>query len=146
VTRRALLLAGLGAFIGGRLHFVAIHLTCSRTSRGTCCAFWLHAGGAIVGAVVALAIAPPRTGVPAWRLADAIVPIVGVGIAVARLGLHSARLLLRHWVRLSVVHHLQADSYVYQLHASLAGFFPRGRPAALPSIPCSSTSRGPGSW
>src|SRR5262245_43442861 len=31
--------------------------------------FWsgLHAGGAIVGAVVALAIAPTRSGVPAWR-------------------------------------------------------------------------------
>ena len=136
MTRRTLLLAELGAFIGGRLHFVATHLTCSRTSRGTCCAFWsgLHAGGAIVGAVVALAIAPPRSGVPAWRLADAIVPVVGVGIAIARLGcfLHGCCFGIPCALPWCVT--FPADSYVYQLHASL-GLLPPGAARSAPVHP-----------
>ena len=102
----------------------------------TRCAFWsgLHAGGAIVGAVVALAIALPRSGVPAWRLADAIVPVVGVGIAIARLGcfLHGCCFGIPCALPWCVT--FPADSYVYQLHASL-GLLPPGAARSAPVHP-----------
>src|SRR4030095_12585965 len=83
VTRRTLLLVGLGAFIGGCLPFASIPWFISAHKPWDVLRFWsgLHAGGAIVGGVVALAIVPPRSGVPAWRLAGAVRPGGGGGAA-----------------------------------------------------------------
>jgi len=70
--------------------------------------FWsgLHAGGAIVGAVVALAIAPPRSGVPAWRAGGRGRPGRRRRHRDRAARLLSAWLLLRHSVRLTMVRHL----------------------------------------
>jgi phosphatidylglycerol:prolipoprotein diacylglycerol transferase len=136
VTRRTLLLAGLGAFVGGRLHFVAIHWYIFAQKPWDVLRFWsgLHAGGAIVGTVVALAIALPRSGVPAWRLVDAIVPIVGIGIAIARFGcfLHGCCFGIPCALPWCVT--FPRDSYVYQLHASL-GLLSPGASRSAPVHP-----------
>src|SRR5262245_27618161 len=130
---------------GGRLHFVAIHWYMFADKPWDVLRFWsgLHAGGAIVGAVVALAIVPPRSGVPAWRLADAVVPVAGVGIAIARLGcfLHGCCFGVPCALPWCVT--FPRDSSISSTRPS--GCLPRGRPAAPPSIRCSSTSRGRGS-
>jgi phosphatidylglycerol:prolipoprotein diacylglycerol transferase len=136
VTRRTLLLVGLGAFIGGRLHFVAIHSFMFADKPWDVLRFWsgLHAGGAIVGAVAALAIVPLRSGVPAWRLADAIVPVAGIGIAIARLGCFLYGCCFGIPCALPWCVTFPRDSYVYQLHASL-GLLSPGAARSAPVHP-----------
>jgi phosphatidylglycerol---prolipoprotein diacylglyceryl transferase len=136
MTRCTLLLAGLGAFVGGRLHFVAIHWDMFANKPWDALRFWsgLHAGGAIVGAVVALAIVLPRSDVPAWRLADAIVPVAGVGIAIARLGCFLQGCCFGIPCALPWCVTFPPDSYVYQLHASL-GLLAPGASRSAPVHP-----------
>src|SRR5262249_21434050 len=76
----------------------------------------------------------PRSGVPAWRLVDAIVPVVGVGIAIARLGcfLHGCCFGIPCAFPWGVT--FPRDSYVYRSHASL-GLLSPGAARSAPVHP-----------
>ena len=73
-------------------------------------------------------------GLPAWRLADATVPVVGVGIAIARLGcfLHGCCFgTLCAWPWCVT---FPRDTYIYQYHLDL-GVLPLGAERTLPIHP-----------
>lgn len=90
VTRRALLWMGIAAFAGGRAHFIAnFWSTLGLFSHPLeLLAVWngLHAGGAILAMTVVLPLVLYGLRVPPGRFADACVPTIGIGIAIARLG------------------------------------------------------------
>ena len=88
-TRRALLLLGLFAFGGGRLHYVVNqwHLFADRPFAAL--EPWsgsLHAGGAITSVALAAPVVFRRCALPIGKVADGIAPAVGIGIAIARFG------------------------------------------------------------
>src|SRR5262245_22242581 len=85
-TRRALVMSGIAAFVGGRVHFVLSHPSMFTGRPFRVLEFWagLHAGGAIAAGVLTAVVLFPRYGIPLPRCGDAIVPTVGIGIAVAR--------------------------------------------------------------
>ncbi len=89
-VRWVLLWLGVAAFAGGRAHFLANTWWSAMFvgQRWAMLRFWsgLHAGGAIAGLVVAAPLAARAYGLSLGRLADAVAPTVGVGIALARLG------------------------------------------------------------
>lgn len=81
---------GVGAFVGGRLHFVANAWEIASYARqpGETLRFWngLHAGGSLVGIVVSCPLVLRLVRLPMRQFLDAAVPAMCVGIAVARLG------------------------------------------------------------
>jgi phosphatidylglycerol---prolipoprotein diacylglyceryl transferase len=87
--RRATLVLAIGALAGGRLHFVLNHPTVYATNPRGAFALWtgaLHAGGALLGGLLALVATRRWVGLPLGRFADAHLPTVGVCIAIARVG------------------------------------------------------------
>lgn len=84
-TAKALVILAVAPLLGGHLHFVVANFSHGERALGPLILSpSLHAPGAIVGAGLGF-VAVARI-VPAWRLADAIAPGAGVGVAVARLG------------------------------------------------------------
>ena len=87
-TLRALALLGIAAFAGARLHHVAVNWPFFAVAPLAILRFWsgLHAPGAIVGMVLAAPWVLRRPGIAVGRFVDALVPTIGIGIAVARMG------------------------------------------------------------
>jgi phosphatidylglycerol:prolipoprotein diacylglycerol transferase len=89
-TRWVLVWLGVAAFAGGRLHFAVNAWPFASFSRNPVelLRFWegMHAGGALVGLVVAAPLVLRLYGITVGRFADAIAPTIGVGIAIARGG------------------------------------------------------------
>ncbi|MCW5889092.1 MAG: prolipoprotein diacylglyceryl transferase [bacterium] len=88
-VRRALLLVAVAPWIGGRLHFVLNNwaLFAERPSRMLALTDGgLHAAGAILALALALPLGARWAGVPLLRLADGLTPMVGIGVAIARIG------------------------------------------------------------
>jgi phosphatidylglycerol:prolipoprotein diacylglycerol transferase len=86
---RAMLLLAIAAFGGGRLHFVVTHWSDFTDRPLDVLSVWsggLHAGGAIVGLAIALPMTLRWMQLPLGRFADGFVPVVGIGIAIARVG------------------------------------------------------------
>lgn len=91
VTRRSLMALGVAAFVGGRVHALwnAWDFVWARARDGafdTLLYNGFHAGGAVVATILALPFVARRYGISPARFGDAIVPSVGLGIAIARLG------------------------------------------------------------
>lgn len=89
--RRALVLPGIAAFVGGHLLFVylqwpLVHARWQIGSYDTMLYSGLHAGAAIGAAIVVGAVAFRLFRLPALRAADALTPSIALCIAIARLG------------------------------------------------------------
>jgi phosphatidylglycerol:prolipoprotein diacylglycerol transferase len=85
----AILLLGVAAFAGGRLHYVLTHPADFRARPFDVLALWgggLHAPGAVAVLVLATPVVLGRLHVPLGKFADALAPSVGIGIAIARVG------------------------------------------------------------
>jgi phosphatidylglycerol:prolipoprotein diacylglycerol transferase len=85
-TLLALVLITASEFFFGRLHFIVAHWDSS--SLLSVFKFWssIHAAGTVFGAVVGAIVASRLLAIPLGKLADAVVPAAGIGIALARLG------------------------------------------------------------
>ena len=134
---RAMALLGVAAFAGARLHYVLTHLGDFADRPLAALQFWsggLHAGGGIVLLALAAPFVLARLGLPPARSADALVPVVGLGIAIARLGcfLHGCCFgTVCSWPWCIT---FPRDTYIYQYHADL-GVLPLGAARTLPIHP-----------
>ena len=134
---RAMVLLGLAAFAGARLHFVLTHWSDFADRPLAALQVWsggLHAGGGIVLLAVAAPLVLGWLRLPLARFADGFVPTVGVGIAIARIGcfLHGCcfgTVCSWPWC-LS----FPRDTYIYQYHVDL-GVLPLGAARTLPIHP-----------
>jgi phosphatidylglycerol:prolipoprotein diacylglycerol transferase len=131
-TRRLLLGLVVVPFVGGRMHFVLNQWQLFHGRPLSALAVWsggIHAGGAVLATALALPFFTRRYGLPLAKLADAIVPAAGLGIALARLGCFLqgccfGTLCERVWcVR------FPSTAFVYHLHA-LQGLLPEGATAS----------------
>lgn len=133
----AMLLLGLAAFAGARLHYVLTHLGDFADRPLAALQFWsggLHAGGGIILLALAAPFVLARLGLPPARSADGLVPIIGLGIAIARLGcfLHGCCFgTVCSWPWCVT---FPRDTYIYQYHADL-GVLPFGAARTLPIHP-----------
>jgi phosphatidylglycerol:prolipoprotein diacylglycerol transferase len=88
-VRRSLLVLAVVTLVGGRLHFMLNYPEAFATRPLAALKLWTG-GLHIPGGILALALAAPwvtgRFGLSAARFGDGIVPAMGVGIVVARLG------------------------------------------------------------
>jgi phosphatidylglycerol:prolipoprotein diacylglycerol transferase len=136
VTRRALIAVSVAVFAGGRLHVVLNYLSYYAARPAAALRFWagLHAGGAIVGLVLAAPFVVRRLGVPLGKLADAIVPVSGIGIAIARLGCFLHGCCFGTTCTLPWCVSFPRGSEAWQLHAD-AGLLPAGAERAAPVHP-----------
>ena len=134
---RAMVLLGLAAFAGARLHFVLTHWGDFADRPLAALQFWsggLHAGGGIVLLTVAAPFVLGWLRLPVARFADGFVPTVGIGIAIARLGcfLHGCCFgTLCSWPWCLT---FPRDTYIYQYHIDL-GVLPPGAERTLPIHP-----------
>jgi phosphatidylglycerol---prolipoprotein diacylglyceryl transferase len=134
---RAMVLLGLAAFAGARLHFVLTHWGDFADRPLAALQFWsggLHAGGGIVLLTVAAPFVLGWLRLPLGRFADGFVPTVGVGIAIARLGcfLHGCCFgTLCSWPWCVT---FPRNTYIYQYHIDL-GVLPFGAERTLPIHP-----------
>ena len=133
----AMVLLGVAAFSGARLHFVVTHWTDFAERPLTALQFWsggLHAGGGIVLLAAAAPLVLGWLGLPLGSFVDGFVPTVGLGIAIARLGcfLHGCCFgTLCSWPWCLT---FPRDTYIYQYHADL-GVLPPGAERTLPIHP-----------
>src|SRR5215470_603620 len=134
---RAMLVLALAVFFGARLHFVLNHWEDFADQPLAALRIWsggLHAGGGIV----LLALAVPLTlrwfALPVGRFADGFAPIVGVGIAIARVGCFLHGCCFGTLCSLPWGITFPRDTYIYQLHADL-GLLPPGAEHTLPIHP-----------
>jgi phosphatidylglycerol:prolipoprotein diacylglycerol transferase len=86
VTFRVYCLLGLAALIGGRLHFVYNHQLYPFLTVGRMPWQGIHAGGAIIGMLVAAPAIFAYFRLGPGRVADALMPTVGLGVFIARVG------------------------------------------------------------
>jgi len=134
---RAMLLLGLAAFAGARLHFVLTHWADFADRPLAALQFWsggLHAGGGIILLAAATPLVLSWLGMPLGRFTDGLAPTVGVGIAIARLGcfLHGCCFgTLCSWPWCLT---FPRDTYIYQYHIDL-GLLPPGAERTLPIHP-----------
>lgn len=133
----AMLLLAVAAFAGARLHFVLNQWPTFAAAPGTALHVWtggLHAGGAIL--LLALALPPVLRWqeLPLARFADAFVPTVAVGIAIARFGcfLHGCCFGTPSTLPWAIA--LPSDTFVYRFHLD-RGLIDAGAPHALPIHP-----------
>src|SRR5215470_3253278 len=133
----AMVLLGLAAFAGARLHFVLTHWSDFANRPLASLQVWsggLHAGGGIILLTVAAPFVLGWLRLPLGRFADGFVPTVGVGIAIARVGcfLHGCCFCtLCSWPWCLT---FPRDTYIYQYHADL-GVLPPGAERTLPIHP-----------
>jgi phosphatidylglycerol:prolipoprotein diacylglycerol transferase len=135
--RGALLALTVVELAGGRVHFVLNHWHTFADRPLAAFAVWhggIHAGGAVLALVVAAPLVLAWFGVPAGRALDALVPSIGLGIAVARLG------CLLHGCCFGIVTdapwgvRFPADSLAYDLHGR-SGLLPFTATESLPVHP-----------
>jgi phosphatidylglycerol:prolipoprotein diacylglycerol transferase len=134
---RAMLWLGLAAFAGGRLHFVLSHLDNFADQPIDALRVWsggMHAGGAIVALAVALPVTLRRMQLPLGRFADGFVPVVGVGIAIARVGCFLHGCCFGTFCSWPWGVSFPRDTFIYQFHADL-GVLPNGAQHTLPIHP-----------
>jgi len=88
-VRRAMLVLAVCVLIGGRLHFLLNYPQAYAGRPLEALILW-RGGQHIPGGILALALAAPfvarRFGLPLGRFGDALVPSIGVGIAIVRTG------------------------------------------------------------
>jgi len=88
-TRRAFAWIGVAAFVGGRLHSVIVHWNGFVAAPIRIIEPW-YAGVLAPGAFVGMALCTPficrAYGIPFGRFTDSLVPMICVGIAIARIG------------------------------------------------------------
>ncbi len=85
----ALVVLGALPWLTGRLHFVATHPELVQGGGLATLRFWsgsIHAGGAILGVVIGLPLVARAFSLPLGKLADGLVPTIGLGTAIARVG------------------------------------------------------------
>jgi phosphatidylglycerol:prolipoprotein diacylglycerol transferase len=132
-----MLLLGVAAFAGARLHFVLNNMADFADRPLTALRVWsggLHAGGGIVLLALACPVVLRAFGMPLGRFADGFVPTVGIGIAIARVGcfLHGCCFgTICSWPWCVSFPH---DTYIYQYHIDL-GVLPPGAERTLPIHP-----------
>jgi phosphatidylglycerol:prolipoprotein diacylglycerol transferase len=133
----AMLMIGVAVFAGGRLHFVLNQWPDYADRPLAALQVWsggLHAGGAIA----ALALAVPLTlrwmQLPIGRFADGFAPVVGLGIAIARLGCFLHGCCFGTFCNWPWGVSFPRDTYIYQFHADL-GVLPPGAERTLPIHP-----------
>lgn len=88
-TRRALLTLGVVTLLGARLHFVMNHWPLFADRPLGALQLWsggLHAGGGILLLAASAPFVVRLYGLPLGKFADGLVPVVGAGTAIARLG------------------------------------------------------------
>ena len=134
---RAMLLIGLAAFAGGRIHFVVNNWPIFADQPLDALRIWsggLHAGGSIVALALATPLILHWLALPVGRFADGFAPTVGIGIAIARLGcfLHGCCFgALCSWPW-GVT--FPRDTYIHQYHVDL-GLLSAGAARTLPVHP-----------
>ena len=133
----AMVLLGLAAFAGARLHYVVNQWADFVDQPLAALRVWsggLHAGGGIALLALAGPLALRWLGLPVGRFADGFVPTVGIGIAIARLGcfLHGCCFgTVCSWPWCVP---FPRNTYIYQFHADL-GVLPPGAEHTLPIHP-----------
>lgn len=133
----ALVVLAVLPWLGGRLHFVATHPDLVAGSSLETLRFWsgsIHAGGAILGVVVGLPLVARVFALPLGRLADGLVPTIGLGTAIARLGcfLHGCCFGVRVEGPLAV--QFPAGTAAYRHHAA-EGWLESGAVLSQPVVP-----------
>lgn len=134
---RAMLLLGLAAFAGARLHFVLNQWADFADTPLAALRVWsggLHAGGGIALLALAVPCVLRWLGLPVGRFADGFVPTVGIGIAIARLGCFLHGCCFGTFCSLPWGVTFPANTYIYQYHADL-GVLPPGAERTLPIHP-----------
>jgi phosphatidylglycerol:prolipoprotein diacylglycerol transferase len=86
VTFRVYCLLGVAALIGGRVHFLLNHELYPFLAMGRMPWQGIHAAGAIIGLLVAAPVVFAYFRLAPGRVADALVPVAGIGIFIARMG------------------------------------------------------------
>lgn len=136
-TLKALAFLGAAAFIGGRLHFVVNQWGLFAPRPLDALKVWsggLHAGGAIVGIVVAGWWIGRRGPIRLAPLADGIAPTVGVGIAIARLGCFLQGCCFGSVCAWPWCISFPRNTYIYEYHESLS-VLPPGASETAPIHP-----------
>jgi phosphatidylglycerol:prolipoprotein diacylglycerol transferase len=136
-TRRALLLLGLVALVGGRLHFLLNHAAIYAGRPFDALRLWTggyHIGGGLIAIAIAMPWATRRQGLPLGRFADAIVPGIGVALVMARTGcfLHGCCFGRPTTLPWAIV--FPADSAVHRFHLETERLA-SGAAASLPVHP-----------
>jgi len=134
---RAMLVLGLAAFTGGRLHFVLTHWEDFADRPLAALQVWsggLHAGGSIALLVLAIPLTLRWMRLPVGPFADGFAPVVGIGIALARLGCFLHGCCFGTFCDWPWGVSFPRDTYIYQFHADL-GVLPPGAAQTLPIHP-----------
>lgn len=87
-ARSGFLLLAVAPWIGGHLHFLINNWSFALAKPAWIFFPWtgLHAGGAVIGLALSLPLVLRRYALPVGRIADALVPTIGIGIILGRLG------------------------------------------------------------
>lgn len=131
-----MLVLALAAFAGARLHFVLNQWSDFADQPVAALRFWsgLHAGGAIAFLALALPLTLRWQALPVGRFADGLVPTVGVGIAIARLGCFLHGCCFGTLSSLPWGLSFPRDTFIYQIQVD-RGLLPPAAEHALPVHP-----------
>lgn len=127
-ARVALLTLAVPIFVAGRLHYVLNQWSVFSDEPLMALRIWsggLHAGGAMLALALSTPVVLRSLHLPLGKFADGVTPVIGVCIAVARLGcfLHGCCFgVVCHWPWCFT---FPSASVVYQYHASI-GLVPPG--------------------
>jgi phosphatidylglycerol:prolipoprotein diacylglycerol transferase len=119
-ARRGLVLLAVAPWIGGHVHFLVNNWRYACTSPALLFVPWngLHAGGAIIALALTAPLALRRFTCPLGRVADTLVPTVGIGIVLGRLGCFAEGCCFGSVCRQPWCVSFPAGTSAYELHSA----------------------------